>query len=170
MRRGEFITAGVLAVLSIYFMWKSTELPIGYLKGQGPGGGAWTFWLSAIMLICTILILINAKRGTTPPSQSTEPVLDPEGRKMLIQVFGGIFLMVALTDIISIYFAMALFLFYYVWFLGRHKLLLALAISIGVPIFFFIFFEKFMSLSLPKGEDYLTGWFYNWAYALIYGS
>jgi len=168
MRRGEFITAGVLAALSIYMMWKSTELPIKYLKGQGPGGGAWSFWLSAIMLICTVIILINAWRGTSPPSQSTEPVLDPEGRKILLQVFGGILAMVILTHFISMYFAMALFLFYYVWFLGRHSITVSLAISVLTPIFFFIFFEKFMSVSLPKGEPYLTDWFFNWAYSLIY--
>jgi len=32
MRRAEFITAGILALLSIYLMWKSTELEIGYVS------------------------------------------------------------------------------------------------------------------------------------------
>jgi hypothetical protein len=50
MRYGEIVTAGVLALFSIYLMWKSTELPVGYIEGRGPGGGAWPFWLSAIML------------------------------------------------------------------------------------------------------------------------
>ena len=59
MRLGEIVTAGVLALLSIYMMWKSTELNIGYVQGTGPGGGAWPFWLSAIMLVCTVLIAIN---------------------------------------------------------------------------------------------------------------
>ena len=113
MRRGEFITAGILAVLSIYMMWKSTELDVGYISGEGPGGGAWPFWLSAIMLVCTGLIAYNAVRRTSPPSQSTEPVLDAEGRKTLIQVFGGIFAFVALVGIISMYGAMMVFLFYY---------------------------------------------------------
>ena len=133
MRRGEFITAGVLAVLSIYMMWKSTELNVGYITGEGPGGGAWPFWLSGIMLICTVLIAINAARRTSPPSQSDEPVLDAEGRKMLLQVFGGIFVFVALVGIISMYGAMLVFLFYYLWFLGRHTLRLSLIISIATP-------------------------------------
>lgn len=167
MRRGEIITAGVLAVLSIYMMWKSTELNIGYVKGTGPGGGAWPFWLSAIMLICTILIAINWARRTSPPSQSTEPVLDAEGRKMLIQVGGGIFGFIALTGIISIYGAMALFLFYYVWFLGRHKLWLSLVISLVTPIIFFFFFEGLMRITMPKGLSF-TEPFYNVLYDIIY--
>jgi putative tricarboxylic transport membrane protein len=83
MRRGEIITAGILAVLSMYMMYKSTELEWGYVSGEGPGGGAWPFWLSAIMLICTVFIAINWVRRTSPPSQSTEPLLDSYGIKML---------------------------------------------------------------------------------------
>ncbi len=167
MRLGELITAGVLAILSIYMMYKSTELEIGYVSGSGPGGGAWPFWLSAIMLVCTGVIAFNWWRRTSPPSQSTEPVLDREGRKMLIQVFGGIFGFVALTGIISIYGAMALFLFYYIWFLGRHSLWLSLLLSIATPILFFFFFEGLMRITMPKGLSF-TEPFYNVLYDIIY--
>jgi putative tricarboxylic transport membrane protein len=167
MRRGEFITAGILAILSIYMMWKSTELEIGYLEGEGPGGGAWPFWLSGIMLICTALIALNAFRRTSPPSQSTEPVLDAEGRKMLLQVFGGIFGFVALVGIISMYGAMMVFLFYYLWFLGRHTLRLSLIISITTPVVFFFFFEALMRVTMPKGLGF-TEPFFNWLNTIIY--
>jgi hypothetical protein len=86
MRRAEFVTAGVLALLSIYMMWKSTELEVGYILGEGPGGGAWPFWLAGVMLICTVVIAYNAYRRTSPPSQSTEPFLDAYGIKMLFLV------------------------------------------------------------------------------------
>ena len=167
MRRGEFITAGIMAVLSIYMMWKSTELDIGYIRGEGPGGGAWPFWLSGIMLICTALIAINAVRRTSPPSRSTAPVLDAEGRKIIIQVFGGIFGFVALVGIISMYGAMMVFLFYYLWFLGRHTLKLSLTISIATPVIFFFFFEALMRVTLPKGMAF-TEPFFNWLNTIIY--
>jgi putative tricarboxylic transport membrane protein len=167
LRRGELVTAAVLAVLSIYIMWKSSELDIGYIRGEGPGGGAWPFWLSAIMLICTALIALNAARRTSPPSRSTEPVLDPEGRKMLIQVFGGLFVFVALTGVISMYGAMMIFLFYYIWFLGRHSLFLSLLISILTPIIFFSFFEALMRVTLPKGM-WFTEPFFNMLNTIIY--
>lgn len=59
MRRAEIVTAGVLALLSIYLMWKSTELDVGYIRGEGPGGGAWPFWLAGVMLVCTGVIAFN---------------------------------------------------------------------------------------------------------------
>ena len=167
MRLGEIVTACVLAVLSIYLMWKSTELNIGYVSDKGPGGGAWPFWLSAIMLGCTVMIAINWARRTSPPSQSTEPALDPEGWKMLLQVGGGLLGFVALIGIISMYGAMAVFLFYYLWFLGRHSLWLSLLISIVMPLAFFFFFEGVMRVTMPTGMSF-TDPVFNVLYDIIY--
>ncbi len=155
MRLAEIIMAGVLAVFSIYLMWKSTELNIGYVLDEGPGGGAWPFWLSAIMLICTGFIAYNGIKRRSPPSQSEEPMLDRYGRKMLLQVGGGILGFIALIDIISMYGAMFVFLIYYLGFLGRHSLRLTLTISILTPIIFFFFFEALMRITLPKGLPFL---------------
>ena len=151
MRRAELITAGVLALLSIYMMWKSTELEIGYIRGEGPGGGAWPFWLAGVMLICTGVIDFNAMRGLTPPSQSTEPFLDAYGTKMLLLVGGGITGFIGLSHIISMYGGMFLFLIYYLRFLGRHSWKTTMAISVVTPCVFFYFFEALMRITLPKG-------------------
>lgn len=167
MRLGEIVTACILAALSIYLMWKSTELNVGYVAGRGPGGGAWPFWLSAIMLGCTVAIGINWARRTSPPSRSSEPVLDREGRRMLLQVGGGLLGFVALIDVISMYGAMGLFLFYYLWFLGRHSLKLSLSMSIIMPIAFFFFFEGVMRITLPKGMSF-TDPVFNVLYDIIY--
>jgi putative tricarboxylic transport membrane protein len=155
MRRAEIITAGVLALLSLYLMWKSTELNIGYIQGKGPGGGAWPFWLSLIMLICTAVIAFNWYRRSSPPSKSTEPLLDPYGKKMLVLVCGGIIGFVALVNVLSMYGAMLVFLIYYLRFLGRHGWALTLIIATVVPIVFFFFFEALMRITMPKGMDFL---------------
>jgi hypothetical protein len=155
MRRAEIVTAGVLALLSLYLMWKSTELNIGYVPGKGPGGGAWPFWLSAIMLICTGVIAFNWYRKSSPPSKSTEPLLDSYGKKMLVLVCGGIIGFVALVNVISIYGAMCVFLIYYLRFLGRHSWALTIAIATIVPIVFFFFFEALMRITMPKGMSFL---------------
>ena len=167
MRRAEIITAGVLALFSIYLMWKSTELDIGYIRGEGPGGGAWPFWLSGIMLICTGFIAFNWYRQTSPPSQSEEPMLDPYGRKMLLLVGGGIVGFVALVGIISMYGAMFVFLIYYLRFLGRHRWVVTMAIAISVPVIFFFFFEALMRVTMPKGMSF-TEPVFNYLNTLIY--
>ena len=167
MRRAELIMAGVLAILSIYLMWKSTELNVGYVLDEGPGGGAWPFWLSGIMLICTGFIAYNGIKRKSPPSQSDEPLLDRYGVKMLMLVGGGIFGFIALIDIISMYGAMCVFLLYYVGFLGRHSLKLTLAMALITPVVFFFFFEALMRITLPKGLPFLEP-FFNYMNTIIY--
>lgn len=167
MRLGEIVTAAVLALLSIYLMFKSTELNIGYIRGEGPGGGAWPFWLAAIMLITTGFTAFNWYKQRTPASQSTEPVLDEDGRKTLIFVGGGLIGFVALINVISMYGAMLVFLVYYLKFLGRHSWFLTLTMSIGLPIGFFFFFEGLMRISMPKGLGF-TEPLFNALYDIIY--
>ena len=167
MRTGEIVTASILALFSVYLMWKSAELPIGYISGQGPGGGAWPFWLSAIMLVACGLIAVNWWRRTSPPSQSDERLLDAYGWRVLMLVGGGIVVFVALIGIISMYGAIAVFLFYYMRFLGRHGWALTLTISLTVPIAFFFFFEGAMRITMPTGLSF-TDPVFNLLYEIIY--
>lgn len=167
MRLAEIVTAGVLALLSIYLMWKSTELNVGYITGEGPGGGAWPFWLSGIMLICTAMIAINWLRRTSPPSQSEEVLLDGYGKRTLVLVGGGLLGFIGLIGIISMYGAMLVFLVYYLRFLGRHSWTLTAILSVSLPVAFFLFFEAVMRITLPKGMQF-TEPFYNYLNTIIY--
>ena len=129
MRRAEIVTAFILGILSIYLMWKSGEAPdwnpdiarfdnIGLIEGEGPGSGFWPFWLSFIMLICSVWIGINWYRRTSPPSQSDEKFLDGYGRRMLFVVGGGLFGFLILIEIAGFYAAIFAFMIYYVRFWG----------------------------------------------------
>jgi hypothetical protein len=162
MRRAEIVTAFLLGILSIYLMWKSGEGPswdpdiprfanIGMIDGEGPGSGFWPFWLSAVMLICSVWIGINWVRKTSPPSQSDEQFLDSYGKKLLLMVCGGLLGFLILLHIAGFYGAIFLFLIYYLKFLGRHPWLQTLAIAIGVPVVSFFFFDVAMRIVLPKG-------------------
>ena len=162
MRRAEIIGAFFLGLLSIYLMWKSGEPPawnpdvpryanIGLIKGEGPGSGFWPFWLSAIMLICSIWIGINWFRRTSPPSQSDEPFLDSYAKRMLLLVGGGLLGFLVLIEVVGFYGAMFAFLAYYLGFLGRHSLVQTVTISLAVPIVSFFFFDVAMRIVLPKG-------------------
>jgi len=151
MRRAEIVTAGLMAAFSIYLMWKSAELPVGWIKGEGPGGGAFSFWLAAIMLACCVWIAVNWWRRTSPPSRSEEPFLDSYGISMLIKVGGGVTVFIGLIHFIGMYGAMVVFLFYYLFYLGRHSLGLTLAVALGAPVVTFFFFDVAMRIVLPKG-------------------
>jgi hypothetical protein len=160
MRRAELVAAIVLAILSIYMMWKSGQPAwpdepwfdnIGYVRGEGPGSGFWPFWLSAVMLLCCFWIVVNWVRRTSPPSQSEDRYLDAYGLLMLVKVGGGVTAFIGLVHFIGMYGAMTVFLVYYVYFLGRHSLMTTLAIALGAPVVMFFFFDVAMRIVLPKG-------------------
>jgi hypothetical protein len=167
MRNGEIVTAGILALFSIYLMIKSAELPIGFIPDRGPGGGAWPFWLSAIMLICCGMIAVNWWRRTSPPSRSEEPFLDSYGWRMVGLVGGGVVVFVALIEVISMYGAIAFFLVYYLRFLGRHSWGLSLTLAVATPLVFFFFFEGAMRITMPTGLPF-TDPVFDVLYEIIY--
>ncbi len=163
MRTAELVTAALIAFASIYLMWKSGEGPswdpaavrfanIGINVGNsGPGSGFWPFWLSAVMLSAALAVLIRALLRRTKESRTDRRFLDAFGKRMLLTVGGGLFGFLFLIKFIGFYGAMPLFLYYYIYFLGRHSFALAAGVAVAVPVFCFFFFDVAMRIVLPKG-------------------
>ncbi len=151
MRVAEFVMALVMALFSMYLMWKSTELPIGWIPDEGPGGGAFPFWLSLGMLVCCLWMLVRWVTRKSPPSRSTEVYMSPRTLKWFLLVAGSLTVMIGLTHIIGIYGAVPLFLIFYIRFLGRHSWLITGALAVCTPIAAFFFFEIALKKTLPKG-------------------
>ena len=151
MRMAELVMALVMAVFSVYLMWKSAELPIGWLPGEGPGGGAFPFWLSAGMLVCCVAIIARWIARASPPSRSTEPFMTPETAKWFLLVAGSLTVMIALIHVIGVYGAVPLFLIFYVRYLGQHSWVKTGALAVCTPVIAFFFFEIALTKTLPKG-------------------
>ncbi|MDH3900424.1 MAG: tripartite tricarboxylate transporter TctB family protein, partial [Gammaproteobacteria bacterium] len=102
MRRGELVMAIVLAIFSAYLMWKSAELPVGWIPNEGPGGGAFPFWLSLAMLVCSVWTIVRWFRRSTPPSRSSEPFFDSRSHTLILLVIGALVLMVGSIHFIGV--------------------------------------------------------------------
>lgn len=151
MRVAELVMAVCLAIFSVAIMWLSTDLPIGWIKGSGPGGGAFPFWLGAGMLLCCVAIIFRWARRTSPPSRSTEPFMTDHGFKLFLVGAGSLTIMIAAIHVVGVYVSVPLFLLFYMRILGRHSWLLAATTAIVAPIVIFFFFEIALTITLPKG-------------------
>ncbi|MEM1160129.1 MAG: tripartite tricarboxylate transporter TctB family protein, partial [Pseudomonadota bacterium] len=161
MRIAELIMAVVLALLALGIMYKAGERPdwsgearfsnVGFGESGSPAGGFWPFWIAAIMFLCCIWTFVNGLLRNTGPSKTGGPYLDRHGIIVLLTVGVPVFFLVLLTDYISMYFAMALFLFYYLLVLGRHGIVLSTAMAGVLPFWMYLFFDITMTRTLPKG-------------------
>lgn len=142
----------VMGLCSLGLMYKSMELPIGWIPEEGPGGGAFPFWLSAGMLVCCVWIVIRWARRTSPPSQSTESYMDRQTLGLFAVTAGSLVVMVGLIHFVGVYGSVPLFLLFYMRFMGRHSWLLSGSLAFCTPIVTFFFFEIVLRITLPKGH------------------
>lgn len=151
MRRAEFVMAVVMAAFSVYLMFKSAELPIGWIPGEGPGGGAYPFWLAAGMLVCCIAIVVRWFLRASPQSRSTDSYMDSHAVRLFVIGAGSLGVTIGLIHIIGVYGAMPLFLLFYLRFVGRHSWRTTAVMAILTPVISFFFFEVTLRVILPKG-------------------
>ena len=151
MRVAELVMALVMASFSLYLMWKSTELPIGWIPDEGPGGGAFPFWLSLGMLLCCLAVIVRWALRQSPPSRSSETYMDPKTLRMFVLVAGSLAVMIGSIHIIGVYSAIPLYLVFYLRALGRHSWLTTATMATAVPVAAFFFFEIALKKTLPKG-------------------
>lgn len=174
VRTAELLMGLAMAVLSAYFMWKSAELPIFWVKGVGPGGGSWPFWLSAVMLGSCIWILVNWVRRVGPIASNEDPLFEPGIFAPVAAVALALTACIGLISGIGVggfngigfYGALPLFLIFYLQVMGRHSWFLTLAVAISVPVITFLFFEIMLNITLPKG---MTEPLFLPIYAFFYG-
>ncbi len=165
VRTAELLMAVALALISIALMVKSAELNIGWVKGLGPGAGAWPFWLSTGMLITSIWTIIKWFLRATPESRSTEPYMTANTIRIIGPTVLALIALLLGSHVIGMYLAVMLFLLYYVRLVGRHSWVTTIGISIGTPVLLFVFFDWALRSPLPKG--YSEPLFYP-IYDLIY--
>ena len=151
MRRAELVTAVLIGLFSIYLMWKSTELPIGWIPEKGPAGGAFPFWLSAGMLVTSIWILLRALRGVTPESRSREVFMDGPTIRLIGMAAGSLLIALLLITWFGCYVAIPFLFIFWVRLVGKRSWITTGALAVSVPIVTFFFFEIGMRILLPKG-------------------
>jgi len=151
VRTAELCMALLMTVFSVYLMYKSAELPIGWIEDEGPGGGFWPFWLAAVMLLSCGGILFNWARKSGKIASSLETYIERSVMWDVGLVAGSLIITVALFHWIGVYFALPLFILFYLKFMGRHSWVLSIGLAIMIPIITFLFFEIMLKITLPKG-------------------
>lgn len=147
MLTADRVIALALMGLSIYFMIYAAELPIGWdgMSG-GPGGGAFPFWLSAVMLLAAGGVFVR-----TLGKEDSTRFFDSQTIRSVFAVAAGLVVTIALIPYAGAYLAIMAFLVWYLRIFGKHGWFLTACLTIATPIFLFFFFEVTLKILLPKG-------------------
>ena len=154
LRQADIGFALLLLGVAVLVVVGSLRLDIGWGL-NGPKGGFFPFWLALGLALCCVVILVQALRCSS--GASAQPLVRPGGWVPILKVAGPATAMVALTEMIGLYMAAALYIGLYMRWIGKHHWLLVLAVSIGVPLSSYLIFDKWFLIPMPKGwwGDYL---------------
>jgi putative tricarboxylic transport membrane protein len=148
MRQADIVCALCLLGLAMLVAWESLKLHVGWGL-NGPEGGFFPFWLAVGLGVCCMSILAQAIWHVAPAL--LQPFVKPEGWVPLLQVALPATAMVVLTEIIGLYLAAALYIAFYMRWIGRYNWPLVLAISICIPLGSYFLFDKWFLIPMPKG-------------------
>ena len=148
MRKADILVALVLLGLAVLVAWESLQLNIGWGL-NGPQGGFFPFWLAVGLGLCCLVILAQA--FWSPSLSLRRPLVRQGGWVPVFQVALPAVALVALTEMIGLYLAAALYIGFTMRWTGRHHWLLVLALSIGIPLGSYFLFDKWFLIPMPKG-------------------
>ena len=150
MRAADLATAAFLMALGGLVIFDAVRL--GYDWGSdGPKSGFFPFWLAVVMLAACALIMVQSLRQATGKPFVTRAQLRP-----VLSVLLPAAAMVAVMEVVGLYVASALYMAFYMRWVGRHRWLTIAVLSLGIPIATFIIFERWFLVPMPKGP--LEAW------------
>ncbi len=140
------ITALVLGGIGLTVMLDSLRVGIGWAD-DGPRAGYFPFYIGlALLLACAWTALTQLRRWSVKTVFATRVEV---GR--VLTVLWPLVVYVPLIKFLGIYVASAILI---VWFMsrhGEHGWPMRAAVALGVPVAFFVLFERWFVVPLPKG-------------------
>jgi hypothetical protein len=145
----EIVVALALLTVSAIIIFDSTRLGFRWVEGEGPAAGYFPFYISTVLAIASVAILLKAVFGKGDELKESFVSRTAFGRVLtvLVPAIGY----VAAIQFIGLYVASALFICFFMIAIGRESVTRSICVSIAVPLFFFVMFERWFLVPLPKG-------------------
>ena len=115
---------------------------------DGPQAGYFPFYIGLIIVACSVVTLLQAL--AIKPARNPPFVLRGQ-LKMVSMVMVPTLVYVALIHWLGIYVASSIYIALFMWWLGKYSWVKFTSVSLGVSVFFFLMFEIWFKVPLPKG-------------------
>lgn len=143
----ELVVSGLLMALSVMVIADSLRVGAGWAF-DGPEAGYFPFFIGLIMFVSSAatfaLNLFGKRRKVT--NFVSRPAL-----ALVLQVLAPSAAFVLLIWLVGLYVAAAIFIAFFMIWLGKYSLAKAIPVAVAIPIVLFWLFEKAFLIPLPKG-------------------
>jgi hypothetical protein len=151
MRLADLITAVALMLLGGVVLYDALRLGIGW-GTDGPQSGFFPFWLALILFAVALAVFVQALGRRT-----AKPFVTARQLRPVLQVLAPVTGFIVLIDPpgpwngLGLYVAGALYLAFYMRWVGRHDWRAVVALALIVPVVTFLVFETWFLVPMPKG-------------------
>ena len=146
-KSAEIIVAVLFLLLGAIVVYDSNRLGAKWAD-DGPQAGYFPFFIGLIVCVASVINLVSA---LSSPRDRDRSFVEVGQLKLVLSVLGPTSIYVALIDWLGIYIASILFIGFFMRWLGKYSWPKLAAVSIGNSAFFFIVFEIWFKIPLPKG-------------------
>ena len=144
------VETGVAAIILIFGLVVVVDsYRVGARWGDdGPQPGYFPFYVGLLICISSAMILLRAARNA---ALAAESFVSREELKKILTVLVPSVIYVSVIAYLGFYLASTLYIAYFMWQLGKYSWIKTVPVSVGVSVAFFLIFEIWFSVPLPKG-------------------
>ena len=145
-KSAEIVVAALFLLLGAIVVYDSVRLGARW-GSDGPQAGYFPFYIALFVCISSAINLVIAvlKKGDDRAFVGVEQL------KLVLAVLVPSIVYVALIAWLGIYVASAIFVAFFMRWLGKYPWWKVAAVSIGNSVVFFVIFEMWFKVPLPKG-------------------
>src|SRR5262245_9644815 len=144
-KSAEVVAAALFLSIGAIVMWDSVRLGADWAD-DGPQAGYFPFYIGLLICLSAVVnfaMAVSAKKNGT--------FVEVEQLKLVLTVLVPSAIYVALIGWLGIYVSSILFIGFFMRWLGKYDWWKLAAVSVGNSVFFFVVFEIWFKIPLPKG-------------------
>ena len=146
-RGPELGVAAFLMGLAGLVIFDSLRVGIGWAD-DGPKSGYFPFYIGLILLVASGSVLV----GELLRWRRASPAFAERGQlRSVLAILWPMVVYVALIGFTGIYVASTVLIAWFMWRHGKYRWIVTLPVAVAVPLVFFLVFERWFLVPLPKG-------------------
>ena len=146
-KSAELVVAALFFALGALVMWDSVRLGARWAE-DGPQAGYFPFYIA--LLVC-IASAVNFAAALLLRGEKNRTFVETGQLKLVLVVLIPAAIYVGLIGWLGIYLTSAIFIGFFMRWLGKYPWWKVAAVSIGNSVVFFLIFEIWFKVPLPKG-------------------